>query len=63
MMRMIIEQFFQLASSSKEPDAFPSQLEVKSKGHASSSSGTNPSEPIRKVNAVIFLRYGREIDN
>jgi len=35
---------------------------VNPKGHASSSSG-NPSEPMRKVNAVISLRSGREIDN
>jgi len=35
---------------------------VNPKGHASSSSG-NPSEPVRKVNAVISLRSSREIDN
>jgi len=62
MMRMMIEQFFQLASSSREPGTFPSQPEVNPKGHTSSSSG-DPSELVRKVNAVISLRSGREIDN
>jgi len=62
MMRMMSEQFFQLASSSREPGTFPSQPEVNPKGHASSSS-RNPSEPVRKVNAVISLHFGREIDN
>jgi len=32
------------------------------KGHASSSSG-NPNKPIRKVNTVLSLRSGREVDN
>ena len=57
MMRMITEQFFQLASSSREPGTFPSQPEVNPKGHTSSSSGS-PSESVRKVNAVISLRSG-----
>ena len=35
---------------------------MNSKRHASSSSG-NPNEPVRKVNAVISLRFGREVDN
>ena len=35
---------------------------MNSKGHASPSSG-NPSEPVRKVNVVISLWSGREIDN
>jgi len=63
MMRMVIKQFFQLASSSRESGTFSSQPEVNPKGHASSSSGGNPSEPVRKVNAVISLCSGREIDN
>jgi len=62
MMRMMTEQLFQLASSSRGPATFLSQPEVNPKGHASSSS-SNPSEPVRKVNAVISLRSGQEIDN
>ena len=54
MMRMITEQFSQLASSSRELGTFPSQPEVNPKGHASSSSG-NPNESRRKVNTVISL--------
>ena len=62
MMRMITELFSQLASSSREPGTFPSQPEVNPKGHTPSpSSGIN--ESVRKVNAVISLRSGREIDN
>jgi len=57
MMRMMTEQFFQLASSLREPGTFPSQPEMNPKGHASSSSG-NPNEPMRKVNAVISLCFG-----
>jgi len=56
------EQFFQLASSSRESGTFPSQSEVNPKGHTSSSFG-NPSESVRKVNSVISLHSGREIDN
>jgi len=55
MMQMMTEQFSQLASSSRELGAFPSQLEVNPKGHTSSSSGANPSEFVRKVNIVIYL--------
>jgi len=62
MMRMITEQFSQLASSSREPGTFPSQPKVNPKCHTSSSSG-NHSESMRKVNAVISLLSGREIDN
>ena len=62
MMRMMTEQFSKLASSSREPGTFPSHPEVNPKGHTSSSSG-NPSESVRKVNSVISLRSGREIDN
>jgi len=62
MERMITEQFFQLTSSSREPGTFPSQPEVNPKGHASPSSG-NPNELVRKVNAGISLRFGREVDN
>jgi len=36
---------------------------VNPKGHAASSSGENPSKPVRKVNVVLSLRSGREIDN
>ena len=62
MMRMMTEQFYQLASSSRELGTFPSQPEVNSNGHASSFSG-NLNEPVRKVNVVISLCSGREIDN
>ena len=55
MMRLMIEQFSQLASSSKEPDTFPSQLEVNPKG-LPSSSGLPPNDNVRKMNAVISLR-------
>ena len=51
-----------VVSSSREPSTFPSQPKVNHKGHDSSSSG-NPSEPVRKVNVVISLRFGREVDN
>jgi len=61
-MIMMTKQFSQLPSSSREPGTFPSQLDVNPKGHASSSSG-NPGEPVRKVNIVISLCSGREIDN
>jgi len=61
-MRMMTEQFSQLASSSRQPGTFPSQPEVNPKGHASSSSG-NPNEPVRKVNAVTSLCFDREVDN
>lgn len=63
MMRMMTEQFSQLASSSRKPGTFSSQLEVNPKSHAFSSSGANPSEAVRKVNAVLSLQAGREIDN
>jgi len=62
MMRMITEQFSQLASSSRELGNFPSQPEVNPKGH-DSSSFSNPNEPMRKVNVVISLCSGREVDN
>jgi len=62
MMRMMSEQFFQLASSSRKPGTFLSQPEVNPKGHASPSSG-NPREPVRKVNAVISLHSSGEVDN
>jgi len=61
MMRMMTKQFSPLASPSKEPCNFPSQPEVNLKGDTSSSG--NPSEPVRKLNIVISLRYSREIDN
>ena len=61
-MRMMIDQFSQSALSSREPGTFPSQPEVNLKGYACSSFG-NPNEPVRKVNATVSLRSGREIDN
>jgi len=61
MMRMMTEWFSPLASSSRKTGTFSSQLEVNPKGHASSSG--NSSESVRKVNVVISLHYGREIDN
>jgi len=63
MMRMITEQFSQLASSSRESGTFRSQPEVNTKLHTSSSSGADPSEFVRKVNATISLQSGREIDD
>ena len=57
MIRMMAEQFFQLALSSREPCTFLSQPKVNPKGHTSPSSG-NPSELVRKVNAMISLRSG-----
>ena len=62
MMRMMTEQFSQLVSSSREPDTFSSQPEMNPKGYASSSYG-EPNKPVRKVNAVISLRFGKEVDN
>jgi len=62
MMRMMTEQFFQLALSSRKPGIFPSQPEMNSKDHGSSSAG-NPNEPVRKVNAVISLHSGQGVDN
>ena len=62
MIRMMTEQFFKLASSSRESGTFPSQPEVNPKGHASSSSD-NPNEPVRKVNVLISLHSGREVDS
>jgi len=62
MMRMMTEQFSQLALSSKDLGTFPSQPKVNPKGHASPSSG-NPNELVRKVNAVISLHSDREADN
>jgi len=62
MIRMMTEQFSHLTSSSSELGTFPSQPEVKPKGYVFPSSGS-PNEPVRKVNAVISLRPGREVDN
>ena len=63
-MRMMTEQFSQLASSSREPGTFPSQPEVNPKGLVCSpSSGPSSSENVRKINAIISLRPGRKIDN
>ena len=59
MMRMMTEQFSQLALSSKEPDTFSSQLEMNPKSHASSSS-SNPNESMRKVNTVISPFWSRD---
>ena len=51
-------------SSAGESDTFHNQLEMNPKGlTASSSSGANPSENVRKVNVVISLILGQEIDN
>ena len=36
---------------------------MKPKGLSSSSSGPRPNDNVRKINAVISLRPGREIDN
>ena len=63
MMRMMTEQFFQLASSSRKPGTFPSQPEVNPKGLVSPPSGPSSSENVRKINAIISLRSGRKIDN
>ena len=60
---MMIEQFYQLTSSSRELSTFLSQPEVNPKGHSPSSSSANLIEPVRKVNAVITLWSTEEIDN
>jgi len=57
MKRMIIEQFSQLASSSREACTFPGQPKVNPNGHTSYSSSINPSEPMRKANTVISLMF------
>ena len=62
-MRIMTEQFFQLASSSRKSSTFLSQPEVNPRENTSSSSVVNPSESVTKVNAVISLRSGRETDN
>jgi len=62
LMRVMTEQFSQLASSFRESGTFPCQLEVNPKGDPSSSSG-NRSESLRKVNVLRSLRSSREIDN
>jgi len=63
MKRVMSEQFFQSASYSKELGTFLSQPHMNPKGHTSSSSGTNPSKSVRKMNVVISLRFSQEIDN
>ena len=64
MMRMMTEQFFQLASSSREPGTFTSQPEVNLKGLISyPSSGPTSSENVRKKNAIISLRSSQKIDD
>ena len=62
-MRIINEQFSQLASSTGELDTFLSQLEVNPNSHASFFSRVNSSKTVRKVNAIISIRSSREIDN
>ena len=63
MMRMMTEQFFQLASFSREAGTFPSQIEVNPKGLVSSPSFVpSSSENVRKKNAIISLRSGQKID-
>jgi len=62
MMRIMIEQFSLLASSFRKLGTFLSQPKVNPKGYASPPSG-NPSELLRKLNVVISLRPGREVDN
>ena len=57
MMRLMTEQFSQLASSFREPGTFPSQPEVNPKG-LPSSSGLPPNDNVRKINVVISLRSG-----
>jgi len=46
-MRLMTEHFYQLASSSREPDTFLSQ----------------PNDNVRKINVVISLKSGRDVDN
>jgi len=62
MMRMMTEQFFQLASSSKEASTFPNQPEMNPKGLVSSF-GPSTFENVRKINAIISFRSVQEIDN
>jgi len=60
---MMVEQFFHLASSTRESGTFSSHPEVNLKGHASRSSGVNTSESVRKVDAATSLRSDQEINN
>ena len=61
-MRLMTKQFSQLASSSTELGTLPSQPEMNPKG-LPSSSRLPSNDNVRKINAVISLRSGREIDN
>jgi len=64
MMRMMTEQFFQLASSSRELGTFPSQPDVNPKGLVSSpSTGPSSSKNVRKIITTISFRSYQEIDN
>ena len=51
-------QFFQSASSTRDSGTCSSPLEVNPKSYASSSFRINPSEVMRKINAIISLRSG-----
>jgi len=63
MVRMMVEQFLQLASSRK-PGTFSNQPEVNPKDLvASSSSGPFSSKNMKNINAIISFRLHREIDN
>ena len=55
MMKIISEQFTQLAMSNREKGVFPIQFEVNSKGGSSTSCDPND---IWKMNVVISLRFG-----
>ena len=54
MMRLMTEQFYQLASSSREPDTFSNQPVVNSKG-LPSSSGPPSNDNVRKLMQLYIL--------
>jgi len=60
MLRVMIEQFSQFAIVNKVKGTFFSHSEIDLKGGTSSSSVP---DNLRKVNAIITLRLGREVDN
>ena len=60
MLKLITKQFSQTAIANREKGTFPSQPETNPKGKISS--GSTP-DTFRKVNAIITLRSGKEIDN
>ena len=60
MLKTITEQFSQSAIGNKEKETFPSQPKTNPKGGTSFSSTSNS---FRKINTIITLKSGEEIDN